>query len=282
MRIDLHTHSNISDGTDTPTGLVLKAVQAKLDVVALCDHDTFAGLDEAVSAGKRFGVKVVRGVEMSANANGVPVHLLGYGMNVNDPELNAELKKIRQSRRNRIGQICTQLTEAGLDIDEADVFALARSSSVGRPHVADALVAKGYVADRGEAFARWLSAGCPGYVAKYGTELPQAIRLLQAAGGVAIIAHPWGRKSVEVLTGEYLEYLKTQHNLDGVEVDHPEHDQQTRSLLFDLGGRLGFLRTGSSDYHGSGKTDNDLGCCLSRVSAYREIERRVKMRGGQL
>ncbi len=283
MRIDLHTHSNISDGTDSPAELVLNAQANYLDVIGLCDHDTFGGLDEAQRVGSQVGVRVVRGIEMSTQVEDIAVHLLGYGMDVTDQALNLELERIRESRAGRVAAICENLTRAGLPITEEEVFEqAAKTPSVGRPHVADVMVRKGYVANRDEAFTDWLTAGKPGYVKRYAPDLEVAIDLLRKAGGATVIAHPWGRASRTVLTPEYLEILKTDHGLDGIEVDHVEHDFRTQSELSALADQIGLLRTGGSDYHGTGKLNNPLGVHLTRPSILEEIETRVMLRGGQL
>lgn len=281
MRIDLHTHSRVSDGTDTPTGLVMKALEAGLDVIALTDHDTFDGVHEAAAAGKRVGVRVVTGVEMSTELDGVSVHLLGYGCDVHHRALNEELTALRRGRAQRVPVMCDKLVALGLEISVEDVAATARSArSLGRPHVADTLVAKGYVHDRSEAFDTYLGDGMPAYVPRYNTDLVRAIGLVHAAGGAAVIAHPWGRGSRSVLTAPVLEKLVREHSLDGMEVDHEDHDAETRALLFEMGARLGLIRTGSSDHHGDGKVGHALGCNLTRKSAFMELVSRIRGRGG--
>ena len=283
MRIDLHAHSTVSDGTDTPTGLVLKAVAAGLDVVALTDHDTFDGVLEAQEAGRRAGIVVLGGIEVSCEHLGRPVHLVGYGCDRGAPRLLTELARVRSARSGRLQAMVDKLVALGLEVSVDDVLAQAGSSpSVGRPHVADALVGKHYVADRDEAFRLYLAEGRPGYVPRYSIPLEQGIDLVHAAHGVAVIAHPWGRGNRDVLTAPYLETLVRDHGLEGIEVDHQDHDPATRSLLFEMGGRLGLIRTGSSDYHGRGKHDHELGCNLTRPSAYRDIVRRIGERGGEL
>lgn len=281
MRIDLHTHSVVSDGTDTPTRLVLKAQEEGLDVIALTDHDTFDGIPEAVEAGKRIGVKVIPGIEMSTQVNGHSVHLLGYGCDPFDRPLVTELAKIRVARTGRLKAFADKLTELGMPLTVDDIIAAAGASpSVGRPHVADAMVAKGYVKDRDEAFEKWLRDDRPGYVPRYATELGEAIDLIHNAHGVAILAHPWGRGGDRVLNALVIERLVKEHGLEGIEVDHPDHDEKTRELLFAFGGRMGLLRTGSSDYHGTGKRNNPLGACLTRDTALHELQRRIRLRGG--
>jgi 3',5'-nucleoside bisphosphate phosphatase len=283
MRIDLHTHSSVSDGTDTPSALVLAALAAGLDAIALTDHDTFDGVHEAKEAGRRVGLTVIAGVEMSAQLDGVSVHLLGYGMDRRNRPLLAELALLREGRSGRVKAMADRLTELGMPLTEAEIVVAAKASpSIGRPHVADAMVAKGYVADRDEAFRDWLADDKPGYVHRYSCELRRAIDLLHAAGGVAVIAHPWSRSSRAVLTAEVISDLVRDHRLDGIEVDHQDHDAHTRSLLSALAVRLGLVRTGSSDHHGTGKVGFPLGANLTRETALGQLRRLSAARGGQV
>lgn len=271
MRIDLHTHSLISDGTDTPAEVVAQAREAGLDVIALCDHDTFDGLDEALTAGREQGVVVVPGVELSCEKNGVSIHLLGYGCRTDDPSLYASMVKVRDSRHQRIPRMAAKLTALGLTITAAEIEAQAQGSSVGRPHVADALVAKGYVADRREAFDRYIYDGGPGYEARYEIPLEQGIEQIHGAGGVAIIAHPWGRASRDVLPLEYLEHLVIDCGLDGIEVNHTDHDESVRAELGAWADQHALICTGSSDFHGAGKPENPLGINLTDPEMYARL-----------
>lgn len=282
MRIDLHTHSYLSDGTDTPTKLVLNAQAAVLDVVALTDHDTLDGVHEAREAGRRVGVQVLPGVELSAKYGGREVHLLGYGPRPDYEDLNAELARIRQGRRNRLPAMLERLAAIGVPVSMTEVAAQAAGpgTSLGRPHVADALVAKGYVVNRNEAFDRYLDRRGPAYVSRPTIELTAGIDLLHQAGAAVVLAHPGSREMHEVLTGEVIEMLARRHGLDGIEVDYPLHDIATRDLYHRLGARLDLVRTGSSDYHGTGKTGHDLGSVTTRPSAYRELLSRIAARGG--
>jgi predicted metal-dependent phosphoesterase TrpH len=261
MRIDLHTHSSISDGTDTPSSLVDRARQVGLDVVALTDHDTFAGLDEAVSRGKEVGVRVVRGVELSCGRVGESVHLLAYGADPASPALAAEMAKVRGGRMGRLAGVLQRLVELGVPVTEEQVLAeVGESPSVGRPHIADAMVKAGHVADRTEAFERFLADGGPAHVPRYAVPVERGIELVHHAGGVAVIAHPWGRGREQILPPEVLRRLTAEQGLDGLEVHHQDHDAETRVRLGALAAELGLLATGSSDYHGTGKLDHELGC----------------------
>ncbi len=283
MRIDLHTHSSVSDGTETPEALVAAAAAAGLDVVALSDHDTFDGLAEAAAAGERLGVEVVRAIEVSAQHWGRSVHVLGYGCRAGDPALLAELTKVRRGRGDRVPAMLANLAALGMPVP-GDVLArhVGTSPSVGRPHLADAMVELGYVVDRREAFDRWLADDRPVFVGRYATALGAALDLITGAGGVAVIAHPWGRVSRDELPPSMLQRLAASGRLDGVEVDHQDHDRDTRAELRVLADRLGLLATGSSDYHGAGKDDHDLGCNTTAPEVFAEIAARVSARGGRL
>lgn len=282
MRIDLHTHSWASDGTDSPTRLVLNARAAGLDVISLTDHDTLAGVDEAREAGRRVGVHVLVGVELSAEVDGREVHLLGYGPRADDPRLNAELERIRQGRRNRLPAMLALLAGLGVPVTAEEVAEQGggASQSLGRPHVADAMIARGYVASRDEAFARFLDRDGPAFVPRPSAELVAGVDLLHTAGAAVVLAHPGIRGISQVLTGEVVEMLAAEHGLEGLEVDYPLHDPSTRDLYHRLGARLDLVRTGASDHHGAGKVGHELGSFTTREPAYRELMERISARGG--
>jgi 3',5'-nucleoside bisphosphate phosphatase len=277
MRIDLHTHSSVSDGTDTPEELVRMAAAAGLDVVALTDHDTFDGLNAAVAEGQRIGVQVLRGMELSCSRGGDSVHLLAYGANPLNADLIAELALVRGGRKGRLAGVLMKLADLGVPVSEAEVMAqVGDSPSVGRPHIADAMIKAGHVRDREEAFDRFLAEGGPAHVQRYAIELERGIDLVHAAGGVAVIGHPWGRGREHVLPPALLSALAAEHGLDGVEVDHQDHDASTRAQLRTLAAELGLLVTGSSDYHGTGKLDHDLGCNTTAPEVYDDLIGRLR------
>ena len=271
MRIDLHTHSSVSDGTDSPAELVGNAGAAGLDVVGLTDHDTFDGWPAATRAAAASGVVVVPGVEMSTRLRGAGVHVLAYLPDPGYAPLAGELAKIRDSRAMRLTEMTDLLTDAGMPIDLDDVLAVAsRASTLGRPHVADAMVAKGYVADRSEAFSAWLWEGGPAYVPKYATPTDHAVRMVGDAGGVAVLAHPWGRGSRRVLDPETIRML-AEFGLAGIEVDHEDHDRSDRAVLREIAAAFGLIVTGSSDYHGAGKVGHVLGINTTAVDEYERL-----------
>ena len=279
MTIDLHTHSAVSDGTDSPTELVHAAARAGLTVVALTDHDTGDGLAEAATAADTVGIELLDGVELSTRLHGHSVHLLGYGVDFTHPPLAAELTRIRAGRDDRLAPVLVKLAELGVPVTDAQVRAqVGDSPSVGRPHIADALVAAGHVADRREAFDRFLYDGGPAHVPRYAVDLATGIAVVRAAGGVSVLAHPWGRGTRSVLDPDTITRLVAEEGLDGIEVDHQDHDPGARSELRRLAGRLGVLATGSSDYHGVGKVDHDLGCNTTDPEVHAEILGRIAAR----
>lgn len=263
MRIDLHTHSNVSDGTSTPTELVQEAVAAGLDMVAITDHDTTASWPEAAAAARAAGIALVRGTEVSARAERTPtghgfsIHLLSYLQDETEADLDAELTRIRQSRDTRAQAMVEQLAK-DFPITWEEVVAVSGGAlTYGRPHIADALVAKGLFPDRPAAFASALHPASPYYVRHYSPDAADAIALILGAGGVPVFAHPGADKRGRIVTDETIAELAAA-GLAGLEVDHRDHDEFQRARLRSLAADLGLFITGSSDYHGSGKV-NRLG-----------------------
>jgi predicted metal-dependent phosphoesterase TrpH len=255
VRIDLHTHSNRSDGTDSPTELIENAKAAGLDVVALTDHDNAAGWAEAQVAADRVGIRLIEGMEISTEVQGKSVHLLGYGLDPAHPELAAELVKVIEGRSGRVPKFIEKFKRLGLDVTEEEILAKAGDAeAIGRPHIADILIDRGIVATRDEAFASLLVPGGEMYVPRYSIDLTDAVRLVKAAGGKAVIAHPWSRGSKSRVTPELIESL-IEHGLVGLEADHSDHDDAERKELRGIADELDLIVTGSSDYHGTGKSE---------------------------
>jgi 3',5'-nucleoside bisphosphate phosphatase len=261
VRIDLHTHSDRSDGTTSPTALVRHAVERGIDVLAITDHDTTDGWAEAAEAARQEGLTLVRGIEISCRLADSAVHLLAYLPDPTYEPLAVELARILDGRNARLPATVAKLRHLGIDIEEDDVRRVAGDAAgIGRPHVADALVEKGVVRDRGEAFDTFLGSRGPAYVKRYAAPLDEMVRTVAAAGGVSVVAHPWGRRySHEALDEARFARLK-RHGLVGIEVDHQDHDEPTRVELRAIARNLDLVVTGSSDYHGVGKVDHDLGC----------------------
>ncbi|MFE7953133.1 PHP domain-containing protein [Streptomyces sp. NPDC057426] len=273
MRIDLHTHSTASDGTDTPAELVRNAAGAGLDVVALTDHDTTRGYADAIAA-LPGGLTLVTGMELSCRVDGVGLHMLAYLFDPEEPALAAERELVRDDRVPRARAMVDKLRELGVPITWEQVAQIAGDGSVGRPHVAEALVELGVVRDVSGAFTpEWLADGGRAYVRKHELDPFEAIRLVKAAGGVTVFAHPAAVKRGEVVPESAIARL-AEAGLDGIEVDHMDHDEATRARLRGLAKELGLLATGSSDYHGSRKTCG-LGEYVTDPEIYGEITRRA-------
>jgi 3',5'-nucleoside bisphosphate phosphatase len=273
VRIDLHTHSTASDGTYSPADVVRLAAEdpARLDVLALTDHDSMSGWEEAAEAAVRYAITLVPGMEISTKHAGVGVHVLGYLLDPGYPPLAAELERILQAREGRLSTMLAQLQAAGMAVSEDDVRRqVGDSPAIGRPHIADAMVARKLVANRGEAFTKWLNRGRPGHVARYATPTATMIGLITAAGGAAVIAHPWGHGSQQVLDADTLAAFRAA-GLTGIEVDHQDHDPSERSSLRALATELDLVVTGSSDFHGLGKVDHELGCNRTDPDQYARL-----------
>ncbi|MFE7530071.1 PHP domain-containing protein [Kitasatospora sp. NPDC057542] len=258
MRIDLHAHSNASDGTDSPAELVAAAVAADLDVVALTDHDTVAGHAEAAEAVRALPagtrLTVVPGAELSCVVDGISMHLLAYLFDPEEPEFARERDLVRTDRFRRGRAIVERCRELGAEISWEQVQRIAGAGSVGRPHIASALVEAGVVPTVSDAFtADWLANGGRADVRKHETDPVTAVRLVRAAGGVPVFAHPGAVKRGRTVSDQVIADLAAA-GLAALEVDHTDHDEETRVRLRGLAGELGLLVTGSSDYHGTRKT----------------------------
>ncbi|ACZ22681.1 predicted metal-dependent phosphoesterase, PHP family [Sanguibacter keddieii DSM 10542] len=257
LLIDLHTHSNASDGTESPAGVVGSAAAAGLDVVALTDHDTTAGWDEAAEAALRSGVALVRGTEVSARSAGISVHLLSYLHDPTHPALVAQNDEVRLARSDR-ARTMVRLLGRDFDVTWDDVLAQTEpGTTIGRPHIADALVHAGYAPDRSAAFATILRTGSDYYVPHYAPDALDAIRAVRAAGGVPVFAHPGADGRGRVVGDEVIEEMAAA-GLLGLEVQHRDNGPEQQRRLTMMARSLDLFVTGSSDYHGAGKP-NRLG-----------------------
>ena len=252
MLIDLHLHSTASDGTDAPADVIKVAASAGLDVVALTDHDSAAGWADASEAARRLGITLLPGAEISCQVRGIGVHMLAY---LYDPENPALLEETTRTRRDRLdrAQRMVQRMSRDLDITWADVLEhVGPAATVGRPHLADALVAMGVVGSRDEAFATLLHARSPYYLPHYSPDAERIVQLVLAAGGVPVMAHPRaGRRGRIVSLADIVDLASA--GLVGLEVDHRDNAAEDRQILRELARDLDLLTTGSSDYHGTGK-----------------------------
>ena len=275
--IDLHTHTNFSDGTDSPTQLINKALAAGISVLGLTDHDSISGWQEAITA-LRPGISLVPGSEISCQtSDGISVHILGLLFNSENLELMGTMQATRENRHGRMAKIITRLNEAGIDISMQDVLdQLAEGATLGRPHLADALVKKGIVASRDEAFTQMLHNKSKYYVSHY-SPLPEvAIKMIKAAGGVSVIAHPMASHRGRTISLETFGSL-IDAGLDGVEVDHRDHSPDEKTQLIELAKQNNLVMTGASDYHGNGKL-NQLGEYVTMPEQWERLESRANKR----
>ncbi|HUG15274.1 MAG TPA: PHP domain-containing protein [Thermomicrobiales bacterium] len=244
-RADLHTHSSASDGLLAPAGLIRQASERGLSVLALTDHDTTLGLDEARRAGRELGVRVISGVELSTGVDEGQLHVLGYGFNERNPDLLTRLATLRASRAGRALAIIERLRELGVAIDAETARPTRPGESIGRPHIARAMVGAGHVGSVAEAFERYLGDGRPAYVASRRLTPEAAVQLIVEAGGVAVLAHPYSYPAFR----ERLPSLIAA-GLQGIEVYYGEHSCQQIDEMERVADRRGLLAAGGSDYHG--------------------------------
>ena len=257
--IDLHTHSNASDGSFPPREVVRLAKERRLKALALTDHDTIDGLPEALAAGQELGIEVIPGVEISARHNLGSMHILGYFLDYDDPLFTERLAVLKQARKDRNPQIITKLNALGIPITMAQVEALSGSGQMGRPHLARALYEGGYVKSIQEAFDIYLGNEGKAYVSKFRFPPEEAIAMIREARGIPVLAHPFtlGLHTSETLRPLLKELMAL--GLAGVECYYPEHTFGQEALYLFLARELGLLITGGSDFHGTNKPEVSLG-----------------------
>ena len=273
--IDLHTHSTASDGSCSPAALMAEAAKCGVTTIALTDHDTISGLEEAAEAAVEKGIHFIHGVELEIAWNqGGEFHLLGLGINSQTPAFTAAIKELSQRRLKRNMEIIERMNKAGIGVSYDDIVAIASDGvsiagkpangrSIGRPHFATFLVRQKIVKNREQAFKRYLGKGKPFYFPKAGLEFEKAVEAIKESGGVAVLAHPmslytaWGRLP------DLIKNLK-ENGLDGLEAWHPNAKVSECKRLEELGKRLGLYITAGSDFHGEARPERKLGITAGR------------------
>ncbi|MFA5004777.1 MAG: PHP domain-containing protein [Candidatus Omnitrophota bacterium] len=250
---DLHVHTNESDGTSSPEKLVKEAARAGLYAVGIVDHDTVSALAPAMAAAKASGVEIVPGIELTAQYEGQEIHILGYYIDYRNEQLLEKLLLVRQDRVERVIKIVNNLKEMGVHLDAQAVFDISGNATVGRMHVARALVKEGLVGSTGEAFQRYIGDKSPAYVLGFKFSPAEAIKLIRECGGVAVLAHPY------IIHNDSLIPQFVKDGLMGLEAYYPEHSQSMINFYLGLAKELDLLVTGGSDFHGSAKPDVKLG-----------------------
>lgn len=249
MSVDLHTHTTESDGTWTPRQLVEEAAKLGLSTIAVTDHDTTAGL-KAAHEHAPCGLEVIAGIELNAMApDGVDAHILGLWIDPTYAPLQEQLVILREARIDRIGKILDLLSKLEIKLAYDDVVKFALKDVVSRSHIASALLEKGYVSSKQEAFQTLIGEGCPAYVRRYKLAPDKAVDLIHKAGGVSVLAHPGLMRNLEVLP------TLVAAGLGGIEVIHPSHSTEQSQSFLNLANQLGLLPSGGSDCHGPGGKD---------------------------
>jgi predicted metal-dependent phosphoesterase TrpH len=276
MFIDLHTHTTASDGTLTPTQLVELARQNDLKAIAVTDHDTIDGVAEAQRAGERLGVEVVPGIEISGIWPSGTLHILGYLVDIGSPALTATLKTFRGARDDRNPKILAKLNALGMPLDMEEVRARAGGSVVGRPHIAQAMIARGYVKTVREAFDKYLGDNGAAFVDKELVPPADAIAMIHEAGGLAVLAHPRWLKWQDERELDWF-VMKLKHDgIDGIECYHSDHDRSDEEMYERFARRYDLLITGGSDFHGHAKVDIHLGRGRGSLRVPYEVLERLK------
>ncbi len=255
MKADLHVHTTASDGTDSPEEVVAKAASIGLGCLAITDHDTIKGIKPAIEAGKKYKVEIIPAVELSAEYDGKETHILGYMIDVENQALNSKLSFLCTARENRIYDILRSLKKINIDLDFDRVSEIAGGGSIGRPHIAMAMIEQGIVSTLDEAFGLYIGEGKPGFIPRYKLSTAQAVKIIRNAGGVAVLAHP-GDSFDEKLISSLIK-----EGVQGIEAHHPSHKPETSELYVKICKSYGLVATGGSDYHGEGRNSNFLGSC---------------------
>jgi predicted metal-dependent phosphoesterase TrpH len=251
--IDLHLHSTCSDGTFSPEEVAWRAIEADLSIISLTDHDSIEGVAAAQKEGEKLGLEVITGTELSAQADGTDIHILGYHIQGDHPGLADCLDTCRNERKNRAERIVKKLNSMGLRIGFEQVLAKAGNGAIGRPHVADVLVEEGLVFSSNEAFQKYLGYSKPAYEPKHTLSPSDAIQVIHSAGGLACLAHP-GLYGRDDLIPELVEA-----GLDGIEVRHTKHGPTEIKRYTNIADQFGLLPTGGSDCHGDGRGSSVIG-----------------------
>jgi predicted metal-dependent phosphoesterase TrpH len=250
---DLHLHTIFSDGTYTPAQLISDALNCSLSAISIVDHDTVEGVAPAVEIGDKEGLEVIPGIELTAEYEGLEIHILGYLLDYKNKELRERIKVLQKNRVERVYKIVEKLKESGLNLDADKVFDISRQGSVGRLHIARAMVRAGLVGSIFEAFRKYIGDKGPAYVLGFKMSPQEAISLIKRSGGIPVLAHPYSLNSDELIP------LFVEYGIMGLEVHYPEHSQSMVNFYLGLAKRYNLLVTGGSDCHGEAKPEIRIG-----------------------
>ncbi len=256
MFVDLHIHSTYSDGTASPEEIIVLARQSNITVLAITDHDTMEGCPEAIMAGKRYGIEVITGIEISCMHANLSLHMLAYGINLNNTNLQEKIFRLQQGRLERNQKILANLNKIGIKINEQELADYSVHGQIGRPHIAGLLIKKKVVSSMGQAFRNYLGQGKPAYADRFCFNTNEAIKFIHEAGGVAVLAHPGQLDPIMRIQTQLIPEL-IELGLDGVEVYYPTHSKKIQRALHQLAKKHDLLLTGGSDYHGANRPKNN-------------------------
>lgn len=277
-QVDLHTHTTASDGAFTPAQLVYRASRLGLTVMSVTDHDTVAGVREAQAAGASLGVEVIPGVEINTDVPSAEVHVLGYFVDPDHAELNEQLATIREGRVARARSMAEVLTAMGAPVDFERILQIAGEGSVGRPHVAQALLEAGHVTSYGQAFEKYIGRNSPAYVERTRFSPGQACALIRRAGGLPVLAHPVFFDQYGMIKARFDETSLLPEmlaaGLAGIEVYYPGYDAVTIEWLLKLARQHGLLATGGTDFHNIRPNEPDLGGVYVPMKVVRRLKER--------
>lgn len=244
---DLHCHTTASDGLLTPYELIKAASEIGLKAVGITDHDTVSGWSESIKAGKEFGVEILKGIELNTEWQGTEVHILGYEPDQESKQFQDKLRELREARMKRMLKILDRLHNMKIDISVSEIKAIAKGESVGRPHIAQALIQHGYAKSIKDAFTQYIGAKAPAYVPRFKLAPKEGINLIREAGGVAVLAHP-GQHDL----GKFIQ-IWVNEGLQGVEVSHSDHTPEEERQYREISRKFHLIMTGGSDFHGEGR-----------------------------
>jgi len=250
---DLHLHTSFSDGTFTPSELIQEAAGAGLSAISVVDHDNIDAISPAIEAGAGNNIEVVPGIEISAEFEGIEIHILGYFIDHNDGRLRDKLEELRKVRLERVYKISDKLKSIGIDLDPQKVFEIAEDGTVGRLHIARALVKQGAVSSTAEAFQKYVGDNCPAYVCGFRFSPFEAIKLIKQSKGIPVLAHPYVYRKDELIP-QFVDL-----GLMGLEIYYPEHTQSMINFYLEMAKKYSLLITGGSDCHGRAKPEAKIG-----------------------
>jgi len=268
-KADLHTHTTHSDGSCSPKEIILKAKQSSIDMISITDHDNIKGFKEASETGKDLGVEVIPGVEISSEISDREIHILGYFFDPDNTELERYLSFFREERIKRAGRIANKLMNLGFEITLDEILKKTEKSSVGRPHIAQVMLEKGFISSYYEAFNKYIGNGAPAYEKKVHLSPQSAFRIISDAGGLSFIAHPGNMP--ENLLKELID-----SGMDGIEVVHPSHSKLQQKFYRGIVNSYFLLECGGSDYHGGKREDEaNFGQYYTNTSSVEAMRKRL-------